>query len=252
MKVYQTAAIVSGGASGLGLATAQMLAEEGARVAIFDVDGAAGAEAARTFGGLSYGIDVTDEASVVAALNSASGEQGPARILVNCAGVAPAMRMLREEGPHPIDAFRHTVDVNLTGSFIALSKFAAALAALEPIEGERGVIINTTSVAAFDGQIGHAAYAASKAGIAGMTLPLARDLASRFIRVMAIAPGIFDTRMLQDIPPEDRMGLCSQVPHPARLGRPEEFAQLVYSIIDNPMLNGEVIRLDGALRLAPY
>jgi NAD(P)-dependent dehydrogenase (short-subunit alcohol dehydrogenase family) len=252
MDIQNIAIVVTGGASGLGGATAEMLAGHGARVAIFDRDEAAGEAHAKAIGATFFRVDVTDEASVVAALDSAQQANGVARVLVNCAGVAPAIRTVGKDGtPHPLSAFRQAIEVNLVGTFNVVSQFAARLIASESADEEKGVVVNTASVAAFDGQIGQAAYAASKAGVAGMTLPLARDLAQHRIRVMTIAPGIFSTPMLRGLPQAAQDSLGQQVPHPSRLGRPEEYAMLVETIIANPMLNGETIRLDGAIRMAP-
>ena len=252
MNINGLAAIVTGGASGLGGATAQRLAKAGAKVTIFDLNEEAGQAAARDIGGTFVNVNVADDASVSAGLDAAEASHGVARILVNCAGVAPAIKTVgRENAPHPLDVYRKTIEVNLIGTFNMISKFAARLAGAEPIGEERGVIINTASVAAFDGQIGQAAYASSKGGVAAMTLPVARDLAQHKIRVMTIAPGIFLTPMLMGLPQAAQDSLGTQVPHPSRLGKPEEYAQLVESIIANPMLNGEVIRLDGAIRMAP-
>lgn len=252
MDVHGIPAIVTGGASGLGGATASMLARRGAKVAILDLNEDAAHLHASSFGGLGVAVDVADDASVTAALDKAEQAHGAARILVNCAGVAPAIRTVgKDGGPHPLDAFRRAIEINLVGTFNVVSKFAARLAAQQPIGEERGVIVNTASVAAYDGQIGQAAYAASKGGVVGLTLPLARDLAQHRIRVVTIAPGIFLTPMLMGLPQPAQDSLGQQVPHPSRLGRPEEYAQLVEAVIANPMLNGEVIRLDGAIRMAP-
>jgi len=252
MQINGLAAIVTGGASGLGKATAQMLAAAGARVAIFDLNREVGEEVASEIGGLFVAVDVTDDASVSAGLDAAKAAHGTARLLVNCAGIAPAVKTVgKENAPHPLDTFRKTIEVNLIGTFNAISKFAARAAALDEIDGERGVIVNTASVAAYEGQIGQAAYAASKGGVVGLTLPVARDLAQHKIRVMTIAPGIFLTPMLEAFPENVQQALGAQVPHPSRLGKPAEYAQLVASIIANPMLNGETIRLDGAIRMAP-
>ncbi len=252
MNINGLAAIVTGGASGLGGATAQRLAKAGAKVTIFDLNEEAGEAAARDIGGTFVNVNVADDASVSAGLDAAEAAHGVARILVNCAGIAPAIKTVgRENAPHPLDVYRKTIEVNLIGTFNMISKFAARLAGAEPIGEERGVIINTASVAAFDGQIGQAAYASSKGGVAAMTLPVARDLAQHKIRVMTIAPGIFLTPMLMGLPQAAQDSLGTQVPHPSRLGKPEEYAQLVESIVANPMLNGEVIRLDGAIRMAP-
>lgn len=252
MEINGLAAIVTGGASGLGGATAARLAQAGAKVTIFDLNEEAGAAHAAAIGARFAKVNVTDEEDVTAALDAAEQAHGVARILVNCAGIAPAIKTVgRENVPHPMDTFRRAVEINLVGSFLVLSRFAARLAAADPIGEERGVAINTASVAAYDGQIGQAAYAASKGGVVGMTLPIARELAQHRIRVMTIAPGIFWTPMLAGLPQAAQESLGQQVPHPSRLGRPEEYAQLVESIVANPMLNGEVIRLDGAIRMAP-
>ena len=252
MEIGNVAAIVTGGASGLGGATAATLAARGAKVTLFDRDAAAGTAHATAIGGRFAQVDVTDDAAIDAALAEAEAAHGVARILVNCAGIAPAIKTVGKENvPHPLAAFRQTIEVNLVGSFAVIARFAARLAAADPIGEERGVIVNTASVAAYDGQIGQAAYAASKGGVVGMTLPIARDLAQHRIRVMTIAPGIFLTPMLMGLPPAAQESLGTQVPHPSRLGRPEEYAALVETIVTNPMLNGEVIRLDGAIRMAP-
>lgn len=252
MDITNVSAIVTGGASGLGRATATMLAEQGAKVAIFDLNEAAGQAAAKAIGAVYIAVDVADDASVTAGLDAAAAANGTARILVNCAGVAPATRTVgKENAPHPLDSFARTISINLVGTFNMIAKFAARAAALDEVDGERGVIVNTASVAAYDGQIGQAAYAASKGGVVGMTLPVARDLASHRIRVMTIAPGIFLTPMVEGFPQHVQDALGAQVPHPSRLGKPSEYAQLVDSIVRNPMLNGEVIRLDGAIRMAP-
>ena len=252
MNINGLAAIVTGGASGLGGATAERLAKAGAKVAIFDLNEEAGQAAAKEIGGTFVKVNVADEASVSAGLDAAEAAHGVARILVNCAGIAPAIKTVgRENAPHPLDVYRKTIEVNLIGTFNMISKFAARLAGAEAIGEESGVIINTASVAAFDGQIGQAAYASSKGGVVAMTLPIARDLAQHKIRVMTIAPGIFLTPMLMGLPQAAQDSLGTQVPHPSRLGKPEEYAQLVESIVANPMLNGDVIRLDGAIRMAP-
>jgi NAD(P)-dependent dehydrogenase (short-subunit alcohol dehydrogenase family) len=252
MDINGVAAIVTGGASGLGGATARLLASKGAKVAIFDLNAEVGQATAQEIGGLFLPVDVSDEASVTDAIAKAEAAHGVARILVNCAGIATAMRIVDRNGdPHPLSLFRKAVEVNLIGTFNMISKFAARLIVAK-IEGEEsGVIVNTASVAAYDGQVGQAAYASSKGGIVGLTLPAARDLAQHRIRVMTIAPGTFMTPMLQGLPEAARESLGHQVPHPSRLGKPEEYAQLVESIVANPMLNGEVIRIDGAIRMAP-
>jgi len=246
------AAIVTGGGSGLGAASAAKLASEGARVSIFDMNEETGRAQAKEIGGKFYKVNVTDPASVTEAIAQAEREHGVARILVNCAGIASGAKTVGKGfAPHPLDQFRKAVEVNLIGTFNVITLFAARLAQAEAIGEERGAIINTASVAAFDGQIGQAAYSASKGGIVGMTLPIARDLAQYGIRVVTIAPGIFLTPMLAGLPQNVQDSLGTQVPFPSRLGRPDEYALLVHSIVINPMLNGEVIRLDGAIRMPP-
>ena len=252
VQIEGVAVIVTGGASGLGGATAARLAAEGAKVTIFDLNPDSGMAHADAIGGRFEEVNVTDDGSVAQGLESAEAAHGTARILINCAGIAPAMKTVGKDGsPHALETFRKAVEVNLVGTFSVLSQFAERLAATDPIGEERGVIVNTASVAAFDGQIGQAAYASSKAGVAGLTLPVARDLSQHLIRVVTIAPGIFLTPMLMGLPEAAQQSLGQQVPHPSRLGRPEEFADLAISIIGNPMLNGETIRLDGAIRMAP-
>lgn len=252
MNIQGIAAIVTGGASGLGAATAEMLAANGAKVTLFDMNEEAGKAHADKIGGTFIKVDVTNDDSVSAAIEQAEAANGVARVLVNCAGIATGAKTVgKENKPHPMDQFRKTVEINLIGSFNVLSKFAARLSAAEPIGEERGVIINTASVAAFEGQIGQAAYSASKGGIVGMTLPIARDLAQFGIRVMGIAPGIFYTPMMAGMPQNVQDALGKQVPFPSRLGQPSEYAKLAESIITNPMLNGDVIRLDGAIRMSP-
>lgn len=252
MDLNGVAAIVTGGASGLGNATATMLAEAGAKVAILDLNEEVGTAAAKTLGGAYFKVDVSDDASVGETLEAAERLHGPARVLVNCAGVAPAIRIVDKHGvAHPLAAFRKTVEVNLIGTFNMISKFAARLIAAGIDGEEAGVIVNTASVAAYDGQIGQAAYAASKGGVVGLTISAARDLAQHRIRVVTIAPGIFLTPMLMGLPQAAQDSLGTQVPHPSRLGKPSEYAQMVGAIVANPMLNGEVIRLDGAIRMAP-
>ena len=246
------AALVSGGGSGLGRATAQALAAAGTRVAILDVNAAAATEAAQAIGGLGLACDVTDAAATERAVAAARERHGAARIVVNCAGIAPAARIVGRDGPMPLEQFRRVIEVNLIGSFNLLRLAAADMTELDPLEdGERGVILLTASVAAYEGQIGQAAYAASKGGIVGLTLPAARELARYGIRVVAIAPGIFATPMLTALPQSVQDSLGASVPFPPRLGRPEEYARLALDICRNPMLNGSVIRLDGALRMAP-
>jgi NAD(P)-dependent dehydrogenase (short-subunit alcohol dehydrogenase family) len=252
MQIERCPAVVTGGASGLGAATARRLAAAGATVAIFDLNRALGEALAAQIRGVFVSVDVTDEPQVAAALDAAADAHGQARILVNCAGIGPPAKAVDRDGvPLPLAEFRKVVDVNLTGTFNVLSKFAARAMLLEPLGEERGVIVNTASVAAFDGQIGQPAYSASKSGIVGMTLPLAREFARAAIRVVTIAPGLFRTPLLAGLPEEAQQSLGQQVPFPSRLGEPDEFAALVESIIGNAMLNGETIRLDGAIRMAP-
>lgn len=252
MELKGMAAIVTGGASGLGAATVLRLAAGGARVAILDLNDTLGTELAAQVGGAYFKTDVTDGDGVDAALAAAEGLHGTARILVNCAGIGPPIKTVDRYGtPHPLADFRRIIDINLVGSFNLLSKMAARLASADPVGEERGVIINTASVAAFDGQMGQVAYAASKGGIVGLTLPAARDLAPLAIRVVTIAPGLFLTPLLASLPAAAQESLGRQVPFPPRLGDPAEYAQMVESIIRNPMLNGETIRLDGAIRMAP-
>jgi len=246
MHVNSCSALVTGGASGLGLATASALTAAGASVVVADIAKSPGRSA-----GIRYlQTDVTDEEQVRLAVAAAS-DAGPLRVLVNCAGIGTPGRVVGRAGPMPLHQFAKVVAVNLIGTFNAIRLAAEAMMATEPVGEERGVVVNTASIAAFDGQIGQAAYAASKGGIVGMTLPLARDLAAARIRVMTIAPGLFHTPMLAGLPEQARVSLGQQVPHPARLGEPTEYAALVMHILENPMLNGEVIRLDGAIRMAP-
>ncbi|QZT58571.1 SDR family NAD(P)-dependent oxidoreductase [Mycolicibacterium austroafricanum] len=251
MRFDSASAIVTGGASGLGLATATRLSELGVHVVVLDLPSSAGGQVARDLSGTFIDGDVTDEEAAHRAVTAAA-EQAPLRIVVNCAGVGKAGRTVGKDGaPYLLDDFKRVVGINLFGTFNVLSKAAAAMAQAHPVDGERGVIVNTASVAAFEGQIGQCAYSASKGGIVGMTLPIARDLAALKIRIVTIAPGLFDTPLLGRLPQEARDSLGGQVPHPSRLGAPAEYGQLVESIIANPMLNGEVIRLDGAIRMAP-
>ncbi|HVP47591.1 MAG TPA: SDR family NAD(P)-dependent oxidoreductase [Bryobacteraceae bacterium] len=246
------AAIVTGGASGLGAATARALAAAGAHVAIFDLNEAEGASVASEIGGLFVPCNVAEAESAERAVETAKTAQGPARILVTCAGIAPAGKIVGKNGPMALDTFRRVVEVNLIGTLNLMRLVAGNLEKLSTLaENERGVIVLTASIAAFDGQIGQAAYAASKAGVAGLTLPAAREFASFGIRVCTIAPGIFATPLMAGMPQALQDTLAASVPFPSRFGRPEEFAKLVLHIIDNTMLNGEVIRLDGALRMPP-
>jgi NAD(P)-dependent dehydrogenase (short-subunit alcohol dehydrogenase family) len=240
-------ALVSGGASGLGLATVEALAAKGAGVVVLDLPSSQGEAVAARLGGRFVAGDVTSEADVQRAVDAADN----LRIVVSCAGIGPSHRLVGRDGPHPLDAFRRVVDVNLIGTFNLLRLGAARMAEAEPVDGERGVVINTASVAAFEGQVGQIAYSASKAGIVGMTIVAARDLATLMIRVCTIAPGTFDTPLLGTLSQEFRQSLASAVPHPRRLGNPTEFAALALHIVENPMLNGETIRLDGAIRMPP-
>jgi NAD(P)-dependent dehydrogenase (short-subunit alcohol dehydrogenase family) len=249
MEIQGTTALVTGGASGLGLATVRALRGAGARVVALDLPSASIHDLEQA-GAEFVAADVSDEAGVQAAVDAANSE-GALRIVVNCAGIGNAIKTTGRSGPFPLADFERVIRVNLIGTFNVIRLAATAMVGNELVGEERGVIVNTASVAAFDGQMGQAAYSASKGGIVGMTLPIARDLASLAIRVMTIAPGLFRTPLLSIIPEEAQDALGAQVPHPARLGHPDEFAQLVSSIIENPMLNGEVIRLDGALRLPP-
>ena len=253
MEIDGKSALVTGAGSGLGAATARLLAERGARVALLDRDLDAARDQARAIGGLALACDVTDDHQATLAVDAAREQHGEAAILVNCAGIAPAKRVVGRDGPMPLDVFDRVIQVNLVGTFNLVRLAAAGMADRTPDEdsGERGVIVNTASVAAFEGQIGQAAYSASKAGVAGMTLPLARELARHGVRVMTIAPGLMSTPMLHGMPPEVQESLGAQVPFPPRLGRPEEYGALVLHIVENPMLNGEVIRLDGAIRMQP-
>jgi len=245
-------AIVSGGASGLGAATAKALAAKGVQVAIFDLNQEAGTRLAAELGGMFVKVDVADPQSVASGIEAAQKQHGVARIVVNCAGIAPAAKTVSRGKAHDPATFAKTININLIGSFNTSSQAAQAMSTTEPLaSGERGVIINTASVAAYEGQIGQIAYAASKGGIVGMTLPMARDLAAHGIRVMAIAPGIFKTPMLEAFPQEVQDALAAQIPFPARLGRPSEYGALALHICQNEMLNGEVIRLDGAIRMPP-
>lgn len=254
MRLDETvSAIVTGGASGLGEATARALAAHGVKVALFDMNEDRGREIASEIGGVCCTVDVCDTKSVEEGFAKARVYNGQERILVNCAGIAPASKTTSKGQPHPLDMFEKVVNVNLVGTFRCMALSATGIAELEPVtdDGERGVIISTASVAAFDGQVGQAAYAASKGGVASLTLPVARDLSKIGIRVMTIAPGLFETPMLKALPEDVQQSLGQQVPFPSRLGRVIEYAELVEHIIRNEMLNGETIRLDGAIRMAP-
>ncbi|MFW8592769.1 SDR family NAD(P)-dependent oxidoreductase [Cribrihabitans neustonicus] len=250
MKLADTAAVITGGASGLGEATARYFREAGAQVTILDRDGERGKAVAGETGAYFAETDVTDEVSVARAIAFAAGKMGKITACVNCAGIAYGIKTVGKDGPHPLDAFKRTLDINLTGTFNVARLAAVEIAKNEPAEdGARGVIINTASIAAFDGQKGQAAYAASKGGVAGMCLPMARDLASSGIRVMTIAPGIFMTPMLAGLPEEVQQQLAADVPNPPRLGDPREYGRLAGFIVEMGYLNGEVIRIDGALRM---
>ncbi len=252
MEIKGHAAIVTGGGSGLGAATARALAGAGARLAIFDINEKAAAAVAAEVGGVAVACNVADSASAEAAIGKARAAHGAARILINCAGIGPAARIVGRDGPMALDAFRQVIEVNLIGSFNLMRLAAADMIALEPLaDGERGVIISTASVAAYEGQIGQAAYSASKGGIVALTLPAAREFARSGIRVNTIAPGLFATPLLLGMPQPVQDSLAASVPFPSRFGTPAEYAKLALHIIDNAMLNGETIRLDGALRMPP-
>ena len=252
MKLSGTAAIVTGGASGLGAATAEALRAQGVNVALFDMNAEKGEALAKKLGGVFAQVNVADEASVKAGLEKAIAAIGTPRILVNCAGIAIGEKTVGKNGPHKLDSFRRVIDVNLIGTFNCIRLVAEAMEKLDPLaDGARGVIINTASVAAFDGQIGQAAYTASKAAVAGMTLPIARDLMSAGIRVNTIAPGIFWTPMMAGMDQKVQDALAAMVPFPKRLGAPEEYASLAVEICRNGYMNGETIRLDGAIRMQP-
>jgi NAD(P)-dependent dehydrogenase (short-subunit alcohol dehydrogenase family) len=253
MQIQGQAALVTGGGSGLGAETARELARQGARVAVLDINAEAANAVAGEIGGIGLPCDITDTASVTQAIAAAREAQGPARVLMNVAGIGGAKRVVGKDGsPMPLEDFKRVIDVNLVGTFNVIRLMAAEFAKLEPLEdGERGVIVNTASVAAFDGQVGQEAYAASKGGIVSLTLPLARDLAQHGVRVVTIAPGLFLTPLLSQLPAEVQQTLANSIPLPTRLGKPQEFAELAAHIVRNASLNGEVIRLDGALRLPP-
>lgn len=251
MNIEGQTAIVTGGASGMGQATAQRLVDSGAKVSLLDSNQKKLDQVANQMGALGFVCNVFDAQSVADALMQASETNGAARICINCAGIAPAQRIVGREGPHPLDVFANVINVNLVGTFNVMRLAAAAMFESDPVgdSGERGIIINTASVAAFEGQIGQAAYSASKGGVVAMTLPAAREFAAMGIRVMAIAPGLVGTPMLLNMPEEVQESLARQVPFPKRFGDPDEFARLALHIVENEMLNGEVIRLDGAIRM---
>jgi NAD(P)-dependent dehydrogenase (short-subunit alcohol dehydrogenase family) len=252
MQLKDIPAIVTGGASGLGAATARALAAKGAKVTLCDLNAKLAESVAAEINGVAVTCDVSDGASAEAAVARAAAAHGPARVLVNCAGIGVAKRVIGRDGAMPLADFDRVIKINLIGSFNMLRLAAAPMSKLEPLaNGERGVVINTASVAAYDGQIGQAAYSASKGGIVGMTLPIARELAQFGIRVLTIAPGLFLTPLLAGLPPEAQESLAAAIPFPHRLGQPEEFAALALHMIDNPYLNGEVVRLDASLRMAP-
>jgi NAD(P)-dependent dehydrogenase (short-subunit alcohol dehydrogenase family) len=252
MQLNGQAAIVTGGASGLGAATARQLAKQGAKVAVCDLNTKLAETVAKEIGGVAITCDVADVASAEAAIAAAAKAHGPARVLINCAGIGVAKRVVGREGPMPLADFDRVIRVNLIGSFNMLRLATTEMSKLEPLStGERGVVVSTASVAAYDGQIGQSAYSASKGGIVAMTLPIARELAQFGIRVLAIAPGLFLTPLLGMLPQEAQDSLAASIPFPRRLGDPAEFASLVMHMIDNPYLNGEVVRLDASLRMAP-
>jgi NAD(P)-dependent dehydrogenase (short-subunit alcohol dehydrogenase family) len=251
MQLKDQAALVTGGASGLGAATARRLAGEGAKVAVCDINAKLAEAVAAEIGGVAVACDVADAASAEAAIAAAAKAHGPARILVNCAGIGVAKRVIGREGPMPLSEFDRVIRVNLIGSFNMLRLATADMSKLEPLSsGERGVVISTASIAAYDGQIGQAAYSASKGGIVAMTLPIARELAQFGIRVLSIAPGLFLTPLLAGLPQEAQDSLAAAIPFPRRLGNADEFASLVLHMVDNAYLNGEVVRLDASLRMA--
>jgi NAD(P)-dependent dehydrogenase (short-subunit alcohol dehydrogenase family) len=252
MDIKGQTAIITGGASGLGAATAEAFAKAGAKVALLDINIGVAEQIANKLGGIAVKCDVTDEQSAIDALSEVQKKYGVGRVLVNCAGIGPPKRIVGRDGPMPLADYKKVIEINLIGTFNMMRLFAAPLSKAEPLaEGERGVIISTASVAAFEGQIGQAAYASSKGGVAALTMPAAREFAQFGIRVMTIAPGIFYTPMLSSLPEEAQKSLGASVPFPPRLGRPEEYADLALTIVRNGYLNGEVIRIDGALRMAP-
>lgn len=253
MNIQGQSALVTGGASGLGAETARELARRGAKVAVLDRNAAGAAAVAAEIGGIGLECDITSTESVLAALGAAGAAHGPARLLLNIAGIGTARRLIGKDGsPMPLEEFERVIRINLVGTFNMIRLAAAEMVRLEPLtDGERGVIVNTASVAAFDGQVGQEAYAASKGGLVALTLPLARDLAQFGVRVVTIAPGLFLTPLMAELPQPVQESLAASIPFPKRLGKPGEFAQLAAAIVENLSLNGEVIRLDGALRMAP-
>ncbi len=252
MDIKGQTAIITGGASGLGAATAEAFAAAGAKVALLDINVGAAEQIAGKLGGIAVKCDVTDEQSAIDALSDVQKKYGVGRVLVNCAGIGPPKRIVGRDGPMPLADYKKVIEINLIGTFNMMRLFAATLSKAEPLaDGERGVIITTASIAAFEGQIGQAAYASSKGGVAALTMPAAREFAQFGIRVVAIAPGIFYTPMLSSLPEEAQKSLGASVPFPPRLGRPEEYADLASFIVRNGYVNGEVIRIDGALRMAP-
>jgi NAD(P)-dependent dehydrogenase (short-subunit alcohol dehydrogenase family) len=252
MQLKGEAALVTGGGSGLGAATARALAKSGAKVAVLDINEANAQKIAAEIGGLAVACDVADAKSGEAAVAKARAAHGPARVLINCAGIGIGQRIVGRDGPHPLDQFARVININLIGSFNLIRLAAVDMQKLAPLgDGERGVIISTASVAAFEGQIGQAAYSASKGGIVALTMPAAREFAASGIRVNTIAPGLFATPLMASLPPQVQESLGKSVPFPQRLGKPEEYAELALAIIANPMINGETIRLDGALRMQP-
>jgi NAD(P)-dependent dehydrogenase (short-subunit alcohol dehydrogenase family) len=250
MKISGIAAVVTGGASGLGAATARLLAANGAKVALLDMNAASCEAVAKEIGGIALACDVTDAASAEAALKEAKAKHGAARLVVNCAGIAPAAKVVGRKGPHDLDLFRKVIEVNLIGTFNILRLAAADMFDLPPLDdNERGLIINTASIAGYEGQIGQAAYAASKGGVIGLTLPAARELAATGIRIVTIAPGLVETPMFNNLAPQAVEALVASTVFPQRLGKPDEYAKLVLHIADNVLLNGGTIRMDGAIRL---
>ncbi|HEX4044111.1 MAG TPA: SDR family NAD(P)-dependent oxidoreductase [Gammaproteobacteria bacterium] len=253
MEIKDSAVVITGAASGMGAATAHLFSQLGAKVALLDINQKAAEDLAQKIRGLAIACDVTHADSVTTALTTAAQQHGPARICINCAGIIHGRRLVNQQGAMPLEEFQHVININLIGTFNVMRLAAAAMLPLSPLgeSAERGIIINTASIAAYEGQIGQTAYSASKGGIVSLTLPAARELAAFNIRVMAIAPGLVDTPLFEKISPEARAALAAAVPFPKRLGFPKEYALLAQHIVENPLLNGEVIRLDGALRMPP-